>query len=176
MFQRLPVLIEPLRLVESRRSLSGQLSQSCFSRLVGSLNRTDGVVDVVLDFTRNEEGHPSIAGEIHAELEFVCQRCLEPVRKHLDLEVRLGLVVSDEQARQLPEGMEPLLVTESPMPLIEIVEDELILALPLIPMHSPDACKRVELLRRSGVIAESDQERADNPFAVLESLKSTTKD
>ncbi len=92
------------------------------------------------------------------------------------MEVRLGLVVSDEEARQLPEGMEPLLVTESPMPLSEIVEDELILALPLIPMHSPDACKGVEPLRRSRVIAESDQERADNPFAVLESLKSTTKD
>jgi len=168
MSQRLPEFIEPLRLAESGRSLSGRIPLARFHRLAESLSSSEGEVDVVMDFGLDEQGRPCLLARIRVRLQVLCQRCLEPMDLPMELETRLQLVTSEGKEQALPEGFEALVVSESPFFLADIVEDELILALPLVPMHPDDICPA---RAKSGFGMESDSENRESPFAVLETLK-----
>jgi uncharacterized protein len=70
----------------------------------------------------------------------------------------------------LPEAYEPAEVNEfGEIDLTQLIEDELILALPQIPMHDDDECFMHSSDMSVGVIPEA--EERPNPFAVLKSLK-----
>lgn len=105
----------------------------------------------------------------HADLE--CQRCLEPVRWPLDLE-RSFLFVSDEDTAEAldAESEHDVLALQPQFDLFELLEDELLLALPLVAMH--DGCT-VLLPQQPADAAEPDEEepRPVHPFAALSALK-----
>jgi uncharacterized protein len=87
----------------------------------------------------------------------------------LTLEVNLGIVTSKEAAEALPENYDPLLVTAEPMKAADIVEDELILALPIVAMHEVKDCPSGEEFQR--MEDEPAQPERENPFAILAELK-----
>jgi uncharacterized protein len=151
--------------------------------MASSLAVAEGLVDVDLRFGIDELGVHFMSGRLHAELAVICQRCMEAMRLPVEAEVSLGLARSDSEAERLPENYEPLLVGAEPMPLSAIVEDELILALPIVPMHAPEQCPASTRPEHAAddVPAEGSEPEADpeadqaadraNPFAVLRTLK-----
>jgi len=172
---RLPVHIDPFRMAETRRLLQGQIALADMARLGESLQNTTGEVSVSLEFGIDNEGIRFIHGHIQAEVGLVCQRCLELMRYPIDSEFMLGLVRSTSEAEALPSHYEPLLVDDEPLFLRDIIEDELLLALPIVAMHAPEECS-VEL--NPTPQAEQAQEENDtgaaageNPFAALADLK-----
>jgi len=101
------------------------------------------------------------------EVAINCQRCLEPVKQALDLVFRLGLVQDEAAIAALPEHYEALLVTGEPARVADIVSDEVLLALPLVPLHENDSrCQSV--LKEYQPQADEPRE---SPFAILEELK-----
>ncbi len=134
-----------------------------------SLQNTDGEVGVELEFGVDEQGRPVILGSVSARVEVLCQRCLMAMVLPLDLDVRLFLSVSESGEADAPEGFDTLVVGDASMRLVDIVEDELILGLPLAAMHSPDVCA---VTTQHGVRAE---EQVAKPFAVLAELKKGPK-
>ena len=166
MLDRLPEQIEPLGLAEVGRSFRGELPVSALTRLAGVLRDTQGELAVELRFGIDERRVRAVGGRIAGELRLTCQRCLEELRFPLDLEFRLGVVRDEAEGGRLPEGYEPLLASGDPMPLAEIVEDEVILALPVIASHGDESGCEMKY-RNTGTPAER-----ENPFAVLEKLKS----
>lgn len=180
---RLPDFIDPVRLAEQQRELRGQIPLSRMHRLASSLAGAEGLVDVGLRFGIDALGVRFMTGRIHAELVVTCQRCMEAMAGPVEAEISLGLVRSDSEAERLPENYEPLLVGAEPMPLSAIIEDELILALPIVSMHAPEQCPAstrpecaADDVPAEGADPEADQaadraaDRA-NPFAVLRALK-----
>ncbi len=100
-----------------------------------------------------------------------CQRCLEPVLLPLTVDTRLRFVRGEDKAARLDaETEEDVLALEPTLDLHALIEDELVLALPVIPMH--EQC-------RAPVDASATPEDAQalraNPFAVLQNLKKTPK-
>lgn len=98
----------------------------------------------------------------------VCQRCLAPCE--LSLEVRRSfLFAADEaQAEQLDEDIEEdVLAMTRNLDLRELVEDELILAMPIVPRH--EHCPQPLVKEPSAAAAL--EEPKPNPFAVLETLR-----
>ena len=95
--------------------------------------------------------------------------------RHLP-DVDLVLVWSEDQAKALPADLDPLLVTEERLSLAELLEEELLLALPLVALH--DECPR-PASTGSEPEPEGDpddtQTNPDNPFAVLARLKGRRK-
>jgi len=168
MSDRLPEFIEPLRLAELGRVLRGHLSLSRFRRLAQILSAADGEAEVMLEFGTDERGRPQVTGTVKAELELICQRCLESMRLPVVAEVRLGLVSSEAEEDQLAPGFEAVPVGEGPVSVADIVEDELILGLPLVPMHPQTQCGAVEEYALD--VGEGAQ-APESPFAVLASLK-----
>jgi uncharacterized protein len=163
MSKGLPEFIYPLRFACSGRFLQGRVPVDEMPRLAAGLYDWGGHVAVNLQFGREEEGRLCVRGVVEAELRLECQRCLEPFVFSATSDVRLGLIRSEESAADLPPECEPLLVEEEPISLFAMVEDELILALPIVPMHPRDVCSATVY----GVPSKPFSEPQNNPFAVL---------
>ena len=164
MLEQLLVIIEPLRLAEAGRQLHGRLPLAGFRRLAPALHEVRGEVEVEIEFGKDELHIAYMRGHLRTQLQLICQRCLQPMALPVDAEFALGLVTTDEAADLLPAHYEPLMVS-GPMELAEIIEDELILAVPFVPLHPIGQCP-----------AQSGQEirgedKAPHPFAALAQLK-----
>ncbi|MES2584859.1 MAG: YceD family protein [Pseudomonadota bacterium] len=99
-----------------------------------------------------------------------CQRCLGPVDVPVSFEREFRFVASEAVAEvEDEESEEDVLVLSREFNLLELVEDELLMALPVVPKH--DVCPgAVKLQVADPDFAEEEQEKP-NPFAVLGQLK-----
>ncbi len=152
----------------------GVLVLSEMGRLQEVLASSDGVVEAEIAFAKDEENRSIATVSVEAEVEVSCQRCLERMPLTIQSENRLAIVGDLEQASQLPSRYEPWVVETEPGDLWALVEDELILSLPIISLHESEECN--ELLkdyRRPPSLPE--EQAADNPFRVLEQLKPGNK-
>ena len=130
----LPNKINPWQLAAQNGQLDGGLALAAMPRL-GVLNRADGKVSVSLAAGVDEKGVRFINGKFRADIELVCQRCLGPLRLPMEVTVALGLIHSEAESDRLPGQYEPLLVSDGGIVVADLVEDELLLALPQIPRH-----------------------------------------
>ncbi len=170
--QRLPQQIDPFRLAETGRSLAGPLPLAGLDRLAPLLAADGGEVEVELSFARAPQGGHVAEGTVRGRLRLVCQRCLQPVTVEVDIPVRLAFVHHEAEMAGLGPEYEPCLVGEDALRLADMVEDELLLALPQVPMHPPEACPAA---RVAAPETEPEPER-EHPFAALAQLKKTDTD
>jgi uncharacterized protein len=99
----------------------------------------------------------------HAQL--VCQRCMQPLQLPLRAQVRVALVHSPDEAARVPEDLEPVLASGGRISIGELVTEELLLSLPLVPRH--------EVAAECGITAAPPEEGATEthrPFAQLADL------
>ena len=167
--KRLPHQIDPFRLCEARASLSGPVPLNQMQRMKSLLASDSGEIDVMLNFDIDELGVPFVSGELKATFSLICQRCLEPLLFKVDQQSTLAWVRSEKQAEQLPLRFEPYLVDSNPLILNDVIEDELLLTLPQIPMHAQSECKASKWLSKEPV--DSIDEPNENPFSVLAKMK-----
>jgi uncharacterized protein len=165
----LPQQIDVRRYADSGRHLQGELSLAQLTRLskLVEVNEYSQMFPLTLDFSRMDNGQRVIKGHVSGSVSMICQRCLEPVEIILDCDISLGLVVDDAEAELLPDELDPLIAGESTQ-LYELLEDELLLAMPIVPLH--DHCEPPVLIESK----QSDNEEStgrENPFAVLAGLK-----
>ena len=176
--------IEPLALAARGRVLEGRLPVSSLTRLLPLLvlddpeSATQYEAEYVLDFGVDEGGTPRVLGSVKATLPLRCQRCMEKMDFSVSTQTQLGMVSSRSAAEQLPERYDPLLVTgdeDNEISVASIVEDELILALPLVAMHSNEECPQGKAFLSNSETGQQDapSPQRENPFAVLAQLKSS---
>ena len=182
MSQRLPDLIEPDRMAETGRILQGTLAIKKMKRLRPLLLDDTGDVGVELSFSVDASGQSNVTGKVATDLKIQCQRCMQAMNLHIEEHVSLAIVHSSQQANDLPSHYEPLLVDEESVSLQELVEDELLLALPSVPLHEPDECSAKvastdaatntskDLKKTDGIDQQEDSERK-NPFEILKQLQ-----
>lgn len=157
-----------LRLAKAGDRLEGVLNLDLMQRATSLLKRPGGDVSYCLSFETDAEGRIIISIEIAAELEMSCQRCLQPMRVAVVRETDLAAVKDKAALEGLAAKYEPLLLAEQgQVSLIDLLEDELILAIPLAPLHEPEDCSASEDLER--IRAEG----KPSPFAELAKLKKT---
>jgi len=161
----LPHIIEPTRLARAGQTLAGQYAIEEMSRLGERLFDKSGLADFRLEFERDEELDITfITGEISAKVSMICQRCLEPMTLALKCPVYLGVINNSVDLSILPDSCEPLYEDDSPVSLRDLVEDELILALPLSAMHEMVDCEA------GGLLNEVNKSVKESPFSVLKTL------
>ena len=110
---------------------------------------------------------PSLFVDASTDVAIECQRCLQPMAVALRAERRIFFVDGEDAAAALDAETEDDVLALAPaLDLVELLEDELLLALPLVPRH--DVCP--EPLPRP-LRDEAADARADHPFAALAALK-----
>lgn len=163
----LPETVDAWRMVQARRSFQGILPLAAMPRLRGSLAATDGVVTFELEFGKDDLGVPHIHVRADASLQLTCQRTLDQFTLPVHIDARLGLITQEADEAALPTGYEPLLTSDGALRLADVIEDELILALPVVPVK-PGATQPASARNDN----EEPQAAAQpNPFAVLQNIK-----
>lgn len=113
--------------------------------------------------------------QVQAEACPTCQRCLQPVRIPLLVDGRFRFVRDEATAAELDaDSDEDVLVLSRSFDVREWVEDELLLALPIVPLHDPE-CPAPLPLPADELPEAAAEEGRPNPFAVLQSLKPGNK-
>ena len=165
MQKKLPETVDFLKQVERNACFEGVWPVARFERLAEAICTARGDVAVRLKFGIRA-GTQCLDGHVEAELVLRCERCLEPVTKTIESDFRFGLVSSEDEAELLPREFEPLLVSGSEVSLPDLVEDELLLSLPIVARHE-EACS--ELLQKHKK-DEGVQQDTYKPFAALKDL------
>ena len=167
----LPESVDAWRMVSARRSFEGTLPIASLRRLGEALAGTDGEVSFTLDFGRDDLGTSYVDVRASAPLTLICQRSLEPFVLPVAVHTRLGLISQERDEAGLPPDCEPLLVAEDGrLRPADVIEDELLLALPLVPVN-PDSRLPDEVTGHDPAQDHAGSGRSENPFAVLRELK-----
>jgi uncharacterized protein len=174
---------DPLRLdmaafASAAASLSGAWPLSDLERLQRDVlpSPPGSPVDTVHWSARGEQriqpgrvAQPRLRLHARVPVQLCCQRCLQPMAVVLEVHPTLLFVPGEDEAARLDdESEEDVLVLSKTLDLRELVEDELILALPLVPRH--DACPQ-PLRAPVDDAARAEVEPAAHPFAVLAPLR-----
>lgn len=110
-------------------------------RLAAALVSGDGRCRYTMEFGRDTLGTGFVALQIEASLPLICQRSLESFELPVRIEQRLGLITDESQEAALPEGYEPVLLdAEGNVRPLDLIEDELLLALPAVPVRPDSEC------------------------------------
>ena len=135
MFNGFPDSVDVWRMVNASRSFEGTLVVASLTRLSASLADSQGSLTYQVDFGRDPLTAAYIDLKVSGRLSLTCQRTLEVFEWPLAIDTRLGLIKREEDEAALPAGFEPLLVTaDGELRLADVIEDEVILALPLVPI------------------------------------------
>jgi uncharacterized protein len=109
---------------------------------------------------------------VAAQPTVTCQRCMQPMRWPVDVTSRIALVSDHDAADRVPEGLEVFLVEGDSVSVRELVDEEVLLALPQVARHEDGSECADRALRLSGQEEEPDEVPAEvqKPFAQLGEL------
>lgn len=167
MSSRPPKQLDPWRVSEQGLAYSGVVELADFSRLTPLLARQEGVVSYTSRFSRDRIERPMITGHVEVTLWQTCQRCLQDVAIQVDSDFQLVVVQGLDEAEALSEEFDPLLAEDAEIDLLDLLEEELLLSLPVVALH--EACHTRQYDEDDEPIST---ESLENPFRVLQELKS----
>ncbi len=177
MSTRLQEYIKPLSLCDRGEHLQGLIPLTGMDRLADSLCHQNGGVEIDLTFDIDPQGTKFLRGHLNTRLALECQRCMKAVETPIETDFSLGFVDSETVGKELSSEYEPYVLATPTVVLRELVEDELILALPIVAFHPEDECD-VAVLQHE---PEEDiplpvEEKKPNPFTALAGLKKAKSD
>jgi uncharacterized protein len=177
MLSPMPDFADPWRLCALGRVYAGSVALAEMPRLRPLLASAGGEAHYVLRCGRDADARSIVAVEVRAALPLQCQRCMGEVLVEVEATASLALVAGPEEAARLAEGLDPLLVEDGRIELRTLVEDELILAIPVAPMHPAEVCAvdLAEVNVAPEQAPEADAEQQASPFAVLAGWRSDNK-
>ena len=161
----MPQYIEPERLAVTGELITGQIDQVEMPRLASLVSSTAGQVNFSLAFRKGTQGEIQITGNLKTTLTMQCQRCLASMKLVLNNPISIRVVRNKDELESLDSDFEPILANKGKILLLELIEEEVILGLPIAPMHPQSACPA------TGKTSQYTAKK-ENPFATLSKLKS----
>jgi len=120
---------------ERRSVLRGEIELKRLNRLAEMLESDAGVVTAALEFRKDPGGWLIVELEYEATVHLLCQRCLTPLEHHVADKVEMALLESASLEQHVPERYEPVVLEEDRLMPAILIEDELIISLPIVPRH-----------------------------------------
>lgn len=174
----LPIRFDPVSFADHERKLEGPIATKAMLRLRENVLSADEMADAKLKFSKGYYGYPIVSGPVNAWVTMKCERCLDDVRIELNVDITVLVKPEDEEV-PLKEG-----VNEADLPdfheydgnslvLSELVEEELLLNLPLVPKHQDiSLCNQDMVAWLAANEAPNEEQlasekRAESPFAIL---------
>ncbi|MCC7549307.1 MAG: DUF177 domain-containing protein [Burkholderiales bacterium] len=160
------LVIEPARFAREGRKLAGRLAVDALPRLAEAVQPGSGEVSYEISGFITSKGHIGLRLSVSAAVGLVCNRCLEGLTQQLDSSREIVLVPgADEFAQPEDESdTEDIIPEVARLDIRELVEDELLLAMPLAAHH--DECAAPDVSGEDPLSAAR-----LSPFAALSRLK-----
>ncbi|GBU11905.1 hypothetical protein AwEntero_05060 [Enterobacterales bacterium] len=170
---KLPLAVDAVRTAQKRLDYSGVYVPEQVARLAASVVSVDSDVQTSLSFDIDNLRLAVINGQSDVTVTLECQRCGKTFEHQVHATYCFSPVRNDEQAEALPEAYEPIEVDEfGEVDLLAMIEDEIILSLPVVPVHESEHCEVSDADMVFGKLPAEVEK--PNPFAVLASLKKST--
>lgn len=169
MQSRLPEFCDLFQLADKSATMSGIWPIAKLPRLVALLSSDVG--DAAVEFEFGKSGRTRfLKGTISADVEMQCQRCLDLATVSLNAEFSLALIEDELNSNKVPEEYD-ILVTEGRHFLPDVIEDELILVVPLVASHDYECSSYLNQQVIEPVVKRQDEGgKKPNPFADLKDL------
>ncbi len=166
---KLPITIDPYKSAQRRLVCDGYFELSGMNRLLAACQSVGEQAKVNVKFSVDEQGLIAISGTGSASVTLTCQRCNEGFEQDLEVSYSFSPAKNPEKAAELPSYYDAIELDENgEVNLRELVEDELLLAIPLIPRHDLKDCQAAADSVWGELPEELDK---PNPFDVLKKLK-----
>ena len=156
--------IDSLDFAANGRQIDTQVLIAGLPRLQESLDTNQGDLHYHLQGSMDNQGRPVLDLSIDGRCQLRCQRCLQALDYGIRHDSRL--LLCDEAALVALEDEEEEfdgILADAHLDVLALLEDEILLNLPISPMHEAGACQVSA--------AEDRQEGIPHPFAMLEKLK-----
>lgn len=171
MNKTLQIAIDPYLCADQRREYSGQLSYSEMTRVHDNVLSSSQPIIVELQFAK-ERKFIVVTGRIYGDLMLECAACLGDMVFPVNIDVRLAIISDETLVDLVPESYDPWLMETDKLMLSTLVEDELLLELPVIARHTRCSVDLPSTSTSKGYEeAEDDADIKENPFKALEALK-----
>ncbi|MGD2139316.1 MAG: DUF177 domain-containing protein [Burkholderiales bacterium] len=127
----------------------------------------EGNFVVSLEGFEDSEGRPGLHLHVAGTMTVTCQRCLEPLVLDIVSDRNFMLVKQEQELQDLSEEADDVesLVADSKLNVLELAEDEILLQIPIAPMHADDSCVRPGW--------DGDSGNKNSAFSVLGALTNT---
>jgi uncharacterized protein len=135
MSREFPDFIDPWRLADGGKSIGGTIPLARLKRLQPLLESQKGEAVFKLQFAYDEQRRATVKVEVSAPLTLICQRSLEPFTQNVHQHSLLQIIADAGEQANLSDQEEFVLVQEGRLAVADLVEDELILAVPQIPRN-----------------------------------------
>ena len=109
------------------------------------------------------DGRPAVAGELRGVAVLTCQRCMQPVA--VDIDDTFQVLLVDEERSDEPGGYEPVVAKASRLDLGWLAEEQVLLALPLVPMHENQDCAAAVATEQAAATPAAADEDGSEPEA-----------
>lgn len=164
MFHALTSFADAQKQAAVGRVVADRIPLSKLPRLLDMLASESGCIEYQVSFELDATGRPSLHVRAQGEVQLICQRTLEAFTHQVDVDSLLGAIRREEEEAELLADYEPLLLVGGEERSINsIVEDEVLLALPPIPVKPGSEGK--------GPVWQEDSKQKVHPFAALAQLK-----
>ena len=166
---KLPITIDPFRSAQRRLECEGVYDSSEMNRLLSTCNPCGEQIKVGFTFNVDELGLTVMSGKASASVILTCQRCNEDFEQALEVNFTFSPVKKPEDVAELPSYYDAIELDENgEVNLRELVEEEFLISIPLIPRHQIKDCHATA----DSVWGELPEElEKPNPFDVLKKLK-----
>ncbi|RQS73033.1 DUF177 domain-containing protein [Burkholderia sp. Bp8963] len=189
-----PHAIDLFEFARSGRQASGAVHLSQLPRMLNEVPadapdrdtvftwQAEGFVQKELQDDGAEGQQPYLRLALHGQAWLTCQRCMTPCEQAFDVDMTYRIVATEEEAEEFPldDDEADVIVGSRHFDLVDLIEEELLLSLPLVPKH--EVCPAVHESLVSGASGPSeesggepeedgDEGKQPNPFAALEALK-----
>jgi DUF177 domain-containing protein len=154
------MLVDAVLCAQAGSTIERHFSADDLSRLREVGARAGSQLDAQLRFTQFD-GAPVVRGKLRGRMVLTCQRCMKAAPVELD--EGFEVIVLAEERSDEPGGYEPVQADASHLDLRWLVEEQVLLALPLVPMHEND-CTEAE------APASQDEAVRQQPFQNLRDL------
>ena len=155
--------IDSLDFARHGRELQGTVALAQMPRLQDLLTSLDGELSYTMRGSQDISGKPQLDLALDGQCQLRCQRCLDNFTHTLHLDTRLLLVRGAEVDMESSMEDDPdRILASDHLDVLELLEDEILLSLPIAPKHLPGECGH-----------ETDRlvQSAQSPFAALSALK-----
>ena len=158
-------LVDLRKLAEARLELDGELDLASCERVADQLAARDpDNIAYRITGGRDTQGWPTATIALEGRVSLVCQRCLRPFDYRLESRSTVRLAGSEHELEGWDAEEIEAILAAGPLDRDELIEDELLLALPYAPMHPPEECP-------AGTREQEEAPAKANPFARLAQLK-----
>ena len=172
---KIPLSIEPAKAALKRMTYDGIIVKGNLSRLSEVAELLTDHVNVSIECGIDPQNLVVIQGTATASLELTCQRCGHGLKTDVKADFTYTPVrnAAKESEDPIPDAYDEIELDEyGSLSLVHLVEDELMLALPIVAMHEPEDCKLGDKDMTFGELApEATEQEKPNPFEVLKKLK-----